>query len=100
MPSNIMKPTSYVPKTLILMPPEVVQLEHAILHLVPMILSPLPDIQIVLESQASLVPSKKDPSPLLLMPKTGPLIPVVSLTTVEPHSITESYLLDILAPLG
>ena len=91
---------SSVPKLLIHIPPEVVQLDHAKPHLVLTILSPSPDIKIAQVSQPSPVPSKEDPSPLPLMPKTGHLTPVESSPTVEPHSITESYLLDTLPHLG
>jgi len=100
MPLNIMKPTLSVLNLLIHIPQEVVPLLHALPHLVQLILSPSLDIPIVQVSLLSPVPSKEDPSPLPLMPKTGHLIAQESTPTVEPHSITESYLPDIPPPIG
>jgi len=97
---NIMNPTPSVLKLLTHIHPVVVLLDHAISHLVSMTLSKLPDIPIVQESLLLLVPSNKDQFQLPSMPKIGHLIPPESTPTVEPPSITESYLPDIPPPIG
>jgi len=98
--SNIMKPMPSVLKLLthIHLVQEV--LPHAQPHLVLQTLSVLPDIPIVQESLLLPVPSKEDQFQLPSMPKIGHLIPPESTPTVEPPSITESYLPDIPPPIG
>jgi len=76
------------------------KMDHAKPHLVPMTLSMLLTIPIVPESPLLPQPSKEDQFQLPLMPKTGHLIPEVSIPTVEHPSITESYSPDILPPIG
>jgi len=92
-----MPPTQSVLKILIAI---LLKMDHAEPHLALKILSELPDIKIVTESLLLPKPSKEDQSLSELMPQAGNLTLVVSSLTVEHHSITESYSLDILQAIG
>lgn len=96
----IMQPTVSVPKPLILIPPEMVNKDHAYNPAAPWIPSESLDTESLLVYLNSKTLTNNDPWPLLVMPPDGHHTPVVSSPTVEDNSITPSYLLDIPALIG
>jgi len=97
--SNTSETTESVPNHLIHTPPktDLAKFLHAPKTLSPSLDTPMFPLDLHLDLNLLVTDNQ---FPLLVMPKTGLLIPVVFSPTVEHLSITESYLLDIPLLIG